>query len=64
MKYDGRKTVWSWQYNDGRSYPWPCNRCGALVEMEKIVYQNKATYVRCPVCSHKEQNYSLEVGHD
>lgn len=63
-KNDSREAVWSWQYNYGRSYSWPCNRCGALVEMEKIDFQNQPMYVKCPVCNYKKQKYSLEGGHD
>ena len=48
------EAIWSWNYNHGKPYPWPCNRCGALVEKEKIGYRSQTMYVRCPECGYEE----------
>ena len=49
------KAVWSWDYNYGKAYPWPCDKCGALVEMEKISIKNPINLVRCPNCGFKQK---------
>jgi uncharacterized Zn finger protein len=49
----GKKgAIWSWNYNFGRSYPMPCDKCGELVEMEIISFGNPFKLVKCPVCQY------------
>jgi len=45
-----REAIWSWNYNYGKAYPMPCNKCGALVEMEVITHGNPNRQVKCPNC--------------
>ena len=49
------KAIWSWDYNYGKAFPWPCNKCGALVEMEKISIGNPINLVKCPNCGFKQK---------
>ena len=44
--------VWSWNYNFGRSYPMPCDKCGALVEMKMTTSGNPSKLVKCPECGY------------
>ena len=50
----GRKkeAIWSWNYNFGKSYPMPCDKCGALVEMEMIAHGNPSIHEKCPECGY------------
>jgi len=41
---------WSWNYNHGELFPWPCSKCGSLVKIEKIGNPNQTMYARCPKC--------------
>lgn len=45
-----REAIWSWNYNYGKAYPMPCDKCGALVEMEIITHGNPNKEVKCPEC--------------
>jgi len=47
--------IWSWNYNHGTSFSWPCSKCGLLVKMEEIDNPNQTKYVRCPKCGFKEK---------
>ena len=44
--------IWSWNYNFGISYPMPCDKCGALAEMEIISHGNPSKLVKCPECGY------------
>ena len=55
LEQQEKKAVWNWNYNYGKPFPWPCKKCGALVEMEKIGYQNQIMFVRCPECGYEGQ---------
>ena len=46
------EAIWSWNYNFGRAYPMPCDKCGALVEMELIEQGNPSTLLKCPECGY------------
>ncbi|MFW6122052.1 MAG: hypothetical protein ACOC80_14310 [Petrotogales bacterium] len=55
MNDEKTEAIWSWNYNHGKEYPWPCSRCGALVKMEKTGHRSRTMYVRCPECGYEEQ---------
>lgn len=48
--------IWSWNFNFGRPYPMPCDKCGALVEMKIIAHGNPSKIVKCPECGHVKKN--------
>jgi uncharacterized Zn finger protein len=47
-----KEALWSWNYNFGRSYPMPCDKCGGLVEMEIIAQDNPYIIEKCPECGY------------
>jgi len=47
-----KKAIWSWNYNFGEAYPMPCDKCGALIEMEIIAHGNPSKLVKCPECGY------------
>jgi uncharacterized Zn finger protein len=52
MRKGKKGAIWSWNYNFGRSYPMPCDKCGALVEMEITASGNPSKLVKCPGCGY------------
>jgi len=60
MDENRNKAIWSWNYNQGEPFPWPCSKCGSLVKMEKIGNSNRTKYVRCPKCGFEERGGTNE----
>ena len=50
-----REAIWSWNYNYGKAYPMPCDRCGELIEMTIITHGNPKKYVKCPECGYMKK---------
>jgi len=50
-----KEALWSWNYNFGKPYPMPCEKCGALVEKEIITNGNPSKIEKCPECGYMKK---------